>query len=173
MFWLKQFFSGAGSHRRAFDEVFVVSVVAIFPLVLLPFIAALKASADTPFDLYKTLWSAVSSGQLYLYSFSTFGAIMWLCVEDFDKAFPPRKYFMLSAVLCGFLCLLVYSIDPTLSRPLNQVLVTTSLAIYAVFLVMYYALLVFKGQRAPDLATSLNNGADKLMAQSRSGRGAL
>lgn len=170
MFWFKQFFSNAGSHRRAFEEVFVISLVAIFPLLLLPFIASLKASAEAPFDWSQTLWSAVSSGQLYLYSFSTFGTIIWLCVEDFEKAFPPRKYFVLASVLSGFICLLVYSIDPTLTKPLNRVVVYTSIAIYFVYLLMYYALLVFKMQRAPDLADSLNEGASRLMTQSRTGR---
>lgn len=148
----------------------MISLVGIFPLLLLPFIASLKAAPDVPFDWSTALWSAISSGQLYLYSFTTFGMIIWLCVEDIDKAFPPRKYFVLASVLSAFICLLVYSLDPTLSKPLNPVVVNTSLAIYGIYLLMYYALLVFKMQRAPDLGESLNSGASRLMSQSRSGR---
>ena len=172
MFWIKRFFSSSEFHRRAFEEVLVVSVVSIFPLVVLPFIASMKAPAETPFDLSATLWAAIASGQLYLYSFSLFGMIIWLCVEDVsNKAFPPRKYFSLGSLLAAFVCLSVYAIDPTLSKPLNRVLVYTSMGIYLFYLMMYYALLVFKMQRAPDLAETLSEGTSRLIEQSREQRG--
>jgi hypothetical protein len=100
LFWIKQFFSTPEFHKRAFEEVFVVAIVSIFPLVLLPFLSSAKASADVPFVLGSTLWRAIESGQLYLYSFSLFGTLIWLCVEDVsNKQFPPRKYFVLAAIL--------------------------------------------------------------------------
>ena len=170
-FWLKQFFSNRGFHLRAFEEVFVVAVVSIFPLMLLPFISSAKSPAETPFDLVPSIWSAIESGQLYLYSFSLFGMIIWLCVEDVSsKTFPPRKYFVIGAILSAFLCLLIYGIDPSLSKPLNPVLVRVSIYIYGIYLVMYYALLVFKMLRAPSVAETLNAGAVKLMNQSTSHR---
>lgn len=171
MFWISQFFSSWEFHKKALAEVFIVSVVSIFPLVLLPFIASAKAPAEVPFDLTETLWSAIAAGQLYLYSFSLFGTIIWLCVEDVsDKAFPPRKYFTVASTLSSFMCLLIYSLDPSLSKPLNRALVYTSIGIYSLYLLMYYALLVFKMLRAPDLAVSLNAGASRLIRQSREQR---
>src|SRR5580698_3670818 len=108
-FWLKLFFSNRECHKRAFDEVFIVAVFSIFPLLLLPFIASIKSNPDSPFDLVTTLWAAISSGQLYLYSFAMFGMIIWLCVEDVsNRPFAPRKYFIIAAILPAFLCLLVY-----------------------------------------------------------------
>ncbi len=99
-FWLTLFFSNREYHRRAFEEVFVVAVVSIVPLLLLPFIASLKSGAEAPFDLLTTIWPAISSGQLYLYSFSMLGMIIWLSVEDVsNKPFPPRKYFIVVALL--------------------------------------------------------------------------
>jgi len=116
LFWIRQFFSNRDYHKRAFEEVLVVSLVSIFPLILLPFLGSAKASADVPFALGPTLWRAIASGQLYLYSFSLFGTLVWLCVEDVsNKQFPPRKYFILAAILPAFLCLLVYGLDPELS----------------------------------------------------------
>lgn len=115
-----------------------------------------------------TIWQAVSSGQLYLYSFSLFGTIIWLCVEDVsNKIFPPRKYFVIAATLSAFLCVIVYGFDPALSKPLNPVLVNISIFIYVIYLLMYYALLVFKMLRAPSLGETFDNEANNLINQSR------
>lgn len=170
-FWLTFFFSNRGFHKRAFEEVFVVTIVSILPLILLPFVASAKLSAETPFDLTTTIWSAISSGQLYLYSFSLFGTIIWLCVEDVsNKEFPPRKYFSIGAILAAFLCLLVYSFDPGLTKPLNPVLVRISIWIYVVYVLMYYALLVFKMLRAPSVSDTVNAEVKSLIGQSRNRR---
>jgi hypothetical protein len=92
-------------------------IVSLFPLLLLPFLVAAKSTADIPFDPSSTIWAAIASGQLYIYSFSLFGTIIWLCVEDVsNKIFPPRKYFVLAAILSAFLCVLVYGLDPGLSK---------------------------------------------------------
>jgi len=123
-FWLTRFFSSRAHHVHAFEEVFVVSVVSIVPLGLLPFIASKKSDAEAPFNLQNAIWTAISSGQLFLYSFAMLGMIIWLSVEDVSsKPFPPRKYFILVAILAAFLCLLVYESDPGLSKPLNPVVV--------------------------------------------------
>lgn len=170
-FWLRQFFSRFEYHKRAFAEVFVVSVVSIVPLLLLPFITSVKASAETPFDLMTTIWTAISSGQLYLYSFAMLGMIIWLSVEDVSsKPFPPRKYFVVAAILSGFLCLLVYGSDPSLSKPLNPVVVRISVWIYCGYLLMYYVLLVFKMLRAPPFGDTVNSEVDSLISQSRQHR---
>lgn len=167
-FWLTLFFSNREFHKRAFEEVFVVIVVSIFPLLLLPFIASIRLSAETPFDFTSTIWSAVASGQLYLYSFSLFGTLIWLCVEDVSsREFPPRKYFSIAAILAAFLCLLVYSFDPNLTKPLNPVLVKISIWIYGVYVLMYYALLVFKMLRAPSVSDTVDHEVKNLIGQSR------
>lgn len=171
LFWLRRFFSNAAYHKQAFEEVLIVSVVSIFPLLLLPFIAGLKAAAELPLEFGPTLWKAIASGQLYLYSFSLFGAIIWLCSEDvYDGVFPPRKYFVVASVLAAFLCLLVYALDPELGKPLNPVLVYVSIVIYVIYLIMYYALLVFKMLRAPELGETLDRNASQLIKQSSRSR---
>ena len=167
-FWLRLFFSNREYHKRAFEEVFVVSVVSIVPLVLLPFISSIKASAETPFHLMSTIWAAISSGQLYLYSFAMLGMIIWLSVDDVsNRAFPPRKYFVVAAILSAFLCLLVYGADPGLSKPLNSVVVQISMCIYGAYLLMYYMLLVFKMLRAPSVGETVNSEVKTLINQSR------
>jgi hypothetical protein len=62
-------------------------------------------------------------------------------------------------------------LDPALTRPLNPVLIYISVAIYLVYLLMYYALIVFKMLRAPGVDETLNIGAAKLISQSRRQRG--
>jgi hypothetical protein len=171
-FWLTLFFSNREYHRRAFEEVFVVAVVSIVPLLLLPFIASLKSGAEAPFDLLTTIWPAISSGQLYLYSFSMLGMIIWLSVEDVsNKPFPPRKYFIVVALLTAFLCLLVYETDPGLSKPLHPFVVRVSVWVYGSYLAMYYMLLVFKMLRAPSLGEAVKTEVDDLINQSRRHRG--
>ncbi len=170
-FWFNLFFSSREFHKRAFEEVFIVSIVSIVPLMLLPFIASAKSSAETPFNLTSTIWAAISSGQLYLYSFSMFGVIVWLCVEDVsNKEFPPRKYFVLIAIIAAFMFLLIYGLDPELSKPLNPVLVRTSIWIYGIYLLMYYALLVFKMVRAPSIDATVDSEVTRLINQSREHR---
>ncbi len=160
-------------HKHAFNEVFVVAIFSIFPLFLLPFIASIKSTAETPFDLAGALWSAVSAGQLYLYSFATFGMLIWLCVEDVtNKPFAPRKYFVIAAILPAFLCLLVYGSDPGLSKPLNPIVVQISIWIYCGYLLIYYALLVFKLVRAPILNEAVDDEVNSLITQSREHRSA-
>jgi hypothetical protein len=172
-FWIKQFFSHRAFHIKAAEEALFVSIVSLIPLLLLPFITSLKAPADIPFDFWSAIWSAVASGQLYLYSFSLFGTIMWLCVEDVSsKEFPPRKYFALGGIGTAFLCLVVYGTDPGLSRPLNPVLIKASIYIYGAYLVMFYALLVFKMLRAPGVDETLSAGADRLIRNSQNRTGA-
>lgn len=172
-FWLNLFFSNRECHKRAFDEVFVVAVFSIFPLLLLPFIASVKSGAETPFDLTSVLWAAISSGQLYLYSFAMFGMIIWLCVEDVsNKPFAPRIYFVTTAVLPAFLCVLVYGSDPDLSKPLNLVVVRISVWIYCGYLFIYYALLVFKMARAPFFTEAVNGEINDLIDKSRKHRSA-
>jgi hypothetical protein len=167
-FWLTHFFSNRAYHTRAFEEVFVVSVVSIVPLGLLPFIASIKLGAETPFDLENTIWAAISSGQLYLYSFAMLGMIIWLSVEDVSsKPFPPRKYFIVAAIISAFLCLLVYESDPGLSKQLNPFVVKVSVWIYGGYLAMYYALLVFKMVRAPSLGETVDTDVEGLIKQSR------
>lgn len=167
-FWLGLFFSNRECHKRAFEEVFVVSVVSIAPLLLLPFIASVRSGADTPFDPAHEIWTAVSAGQLFLYSFAMLGMIIWLSVEDVStKPFPPRKYFIVAAVLTAFLCLLVYESDPSLSKPLNPSIVKVSIWIYCSYLGMYYALLVFKMLRAPPLGEAVNDEINTLINQIR------
>jgi amino acid transporter len=169
-FWLRLFFSNGAFHRRAFEEVFIITAVSVVPLLLLPFIAGAKSAAEVSFDFSTTIWSAVSSGQLYLYSLSVFGNIIWLCVEDWKQEFPPRKYFVLSSMLAAFLCVLIYSVDPTLSKPLNPVLVKISIWIYGIYLLMYYTLLVFKMLRAPSINDTVENEVGVLIGQSRKRR---
>jgi hypothetical protein len=173
LFWIKQFFSNRAFHIRAAEEVVFVAIVSILPLLVLPVLSSVKAPPDTPFAFEKIVWEAIASGQLYLYSFSLFATIMWLCVEDIsNKEFPPRKYFVLGSLGTAFLCILVYGADPSLSKPLNPTLISISVYIYIAYLFMYYSLLVFKMLRAPDVSETTAANVNRLISQSENRTGA-
>ena len=172
MSWITQVFSKGDCHKRAFEEVFVVTVFSLVPLLLLPFLEIMKAPKEAQVDLLKVLLRAVEGGQLFLYALSIFGTLIWLCVEDVsEKQFPPRKYLATAAILPAFLCLGIFSSDPLLAKPINPFLVDVSAAIYVFYLLLYYVLLVFKFLRAPDVKTTLDAGVERLMGQHKSRAG--
>ena len=107
-FWIRQFFSDAKAHKDAFEEIFIVSVVSLIPLFLLAVVDQLRAEHP---NMWAVFMAAISSGQLYLYSFAMLGMIFWLCWKDHDQLqrFPPRKYLALIAFVFSVLIIAVYS----------------------------------------------------------------
>jgi len=164
LFWVRQFFSDARAHKDAAEEVFIVCVISLIPLLLLAVIDQLKVKDAALFDVTGAIWSAISAGQLYLYSFSLFGTLFWLCQkehENFDK-FPPRKYLMLVAFFPTVVIVAVYTFDPTMLKPIPRGLVVASIVVYLIYVVLYYILTVFDNTRAPTVEEQLVSGANQL-----------
>src|SRR5690242_7481428 len=128
-FWIKHFFSGSGQHKDAAQEVGFVCGISLVPLLLLPLIEHLRSNLEVPATV---LWQAISSGQLYLYSFALLGTLHWLSQKDrADRAaFPPRKYLSLCVWLPAIIMFIVYSFDPSLSKPLSRTLIWISICFY-------------------------------------------
>jgi hypothetical protein len=160
-FWIKLFFSHWRVHLRAFEEVFIVFSVSIVPLWLLAVVDQLKSENPDIRNIFK---DAISSGQLYLYSFSLLGIICWLIWKDHENLdrFPPRKYLALLAFVASVVIVAVYSKDPTMSRKLSPVLIEASVAIYALYNVLYYVLLVFDNLPPPTVSQQLATEAQTL-----------
>jgi amino acid transporter len=165
-FWLSMFFSDKNAHKLAAEEVFFVCIISLLPLFALPVIDELRGTQQGPFSLGGLLFSAISAGQLYLYSFTLFGTLFWLCQNDheFFERFPPRRYLMLLVLVPAALILIVYSFDPSMSKPLSQRLVRISVVVYLLYVVLYYVLLVFDNLSPPDLEAQLDQKAKGLIA---------
>lgn len=169
-FWIRHFFSGSEHHKDAAQEVGLVCGIALVPLLLLPLIEHLRSNLDVPATV---LWQAVSSGQLYLYSFALLGTLHWLSQKDrADRAsFPPRKYLSLFVWLPAIIMFIVYSFDPSLSKPLSQTLIWISIAFYVLYVLLYYILLVFEKLPPPDVNKTLSDGAKVLILDYRNQTG--
>jgi hypothetical protein len=161
-FWLKQFFSSGKAHRKAAEEVFFVCIISLIPLFALGVIDQLRQPTTSAGDLF---WSAIGSGQLYLYSFSLFGTLFWLCQKEYENftRFEPRKYLMLLVFVPSVLILIVYALEPSMSKPLRPRFVNISFVVYVLYAALYYVLLVFDRLEPPAVEDSLREGAGTLI----------
>jgi hypothetical protein len=166
LFWIKQFFSDPKAHLTAFEELFFVTVVSLIPLFILAVVDQLRAEHP---DMWVVFQAAISSGQLYLYSFAMLGMIFWLCWKDHDQwnRFPPGRYLALVAFLFSALILTVYSSDPALSRTLSPPLIRASIVVYIVYTCLYYILRVYDNLRPPSVGRQLASESDALAARYR------
>jgi len=163
-FWITLFFSDGKAHKEALEEIIIVTVVSLVPLFLLAVVDQLRGHSDLDFILF---WQAISSGQLYLYSFAMLGMIFWLCLKDHEQLerFPPRKYLAILAFILSVIVIAVYTVDPSLSRQLSSPLIKASLFVYVVYTLLYYVLRVYDNLRPPSVETSLQSEADDLQAR--------
>jgi hypothetical protein len=161
-FWFRQFLSDPRAHRLAAEEVFFVCAISLLPLILLAIIDQLKHEAPSIGGLF---WSAIGSGQLYLYSFSLFGMLFWLCLKEHEnlERFGPRLYFMFLIWVPSVVIILIYALNPKMSTPLKPTFVDASFLIYGLYVILYYVLLVFDNLEPPDLEIHLQENAIELM----------
>ena len=165
-FWIKHFFSDSEPHKDAAQEVGLVCGISLVPLLLLPLIEHLRSNLGFPNDV---LWQAISSGQLYLYSFSLLGTLHWLSQKDRNdlSSFPPRKYLSLFVWLPAIIMFIVYSFDPSLSKPLSLTLIRFSIGFYLLYVVLYYILLVFEKLPPPNAGEQISEETDTLILSYR------
>jgi hypothetical protein len=169
-FWTKHFFSNAAPHKDAGQEIFFVCGISLVPLLLLPLIEHLRSNLDVPATI---LWQAISSGQLYLYSFALLGTLHWLSQKDRNdqSLFPPRKYLTLFVWVPAIIMFIVYSFDPSLSKPLSRTLIWISILFYLLYVALYYILLVFEKLPPPSAQQQLAQETDILIVKYKSQTG--
>lgn len=170
-FWTKHFFSDLEPHKDASQEVALVCGISLIPLLLLPLIEHLRSNASIPINV---LWQAISSGQLYLYSFSLLGTLHWLSHKDRADLprFPPRKYLSLLVWVPAIIMFIVYSFDPSLSKPISHTLIWISIGFYMLYATLYYVLLVFEKLPPPDTGTHLQEQTGQLIVDYKRETGA-
>lgn len=162
IFWFKQFFSSSKAHKLALYEVFVVCGLSLIPLLALAVFDQLH-SAEPDFE--QLFWGALGSGQLYLYSFSLFGTLFWLCQKEHENfsRFEPRLFLMLAIFIPCALIIVIYATNPTMSKPLAPRFVNLSFMVYSLYCALYYVLLVFDHLEPPAVEQGLQNAANSLM----------
>jgi hypothetical protein len=163
-FWIRQFFSDRRAHWRAIEEVFFVCAISLLPLLILAVIDQFRQETASVTGLFH---SAIGSGQLYLYSFSLFGTLFWLCQKEHEafERFEPRRYLMFLIWVPSVLIILIYALDPTLSIPLKPRFVQASFWVYALYVALYYILLVFDNLEPPDVESYLKDRANELIGK--------
>ncbi len=126
-FWIRQFFSDAKAHKMAAYEVIIVCVLSLIPLF------ALAVIDELPIENIRGLFNeAVGAGQLYLYSFSLFGTLFWLCQKEHENfpRFEPRLFFMFVIFIPCMLIIVIYATNPAMTKPLSQGFVNVSYGVY-------------------------------------------
>jgi hypothetical protein len=163
-FWIGQFFSDAKAHRMALYEVLVVCLISLIPLFALAVIDQLHLDDIGAGALFS---EALGAGQLYLYSFSLFGTLFWLCQKEHEnfERFEPRLFLMFGIFIPCALILVVYATNPAMTKPLSERFVTLSYIVYLLYVVLYYILLVFDHLTPPPVEQGLQNKAKTLMDQ--------
>ena len=161
-FWIRQFFSDAKAHRLAIEEVFFVCVISLIPLLALALIDQIRLATVQFSDLFH---EAIAAGQLYLYGFSLLGTLFWLCQKEHENLaqFEPRRYLMLLILVPSIVIIIIYSIDPTMSKPLRASLINVSIYIYVLYALLYYILLVFDHLVPPPVEQGLQEAAEDLI----------
>lgn len=170
-FWFGQFFSSGKAHKLALHEVMVVCIISLVPLLALAVIDELR-SKEANFEALFS--SALGAGQLYLYSFSLLGTLFWLCQKEHENfaRFEPRIFIMLFIFAPFVLILIIYSVNPTMTKPLSAGFVTTSYVVYALYVLVYYVLLVFDHLEPPAVEAGLQKAANSLINKYQSSEGA-
>lgn len=70
---------------------------------------------------------------------------------------------MLLVFVPSVLIVIIYSIEPTMSKPLSPGFVGASFAVYVLYAALYYVLLVFDHLEPPAVEQELQEGAGTLM----------
>jgi len=163
-FWIGQFFSSPKAHRLAGEEVFFVCVISLIPLFALAVIDQFRLASVQVSDLFN---DAIAAGQLYLYSFSLLGTLYWLSQkehENFDR-FEPRRWLMFFVFVPSIVIIIIYAMNPGMSKPLLPSLVNASIYIYLLYALLYYILLVFDHLEPPPVEKSLQQAAEDLIIE--------
>jgi hypothetical protein len=141
-----------------FIEVVVTAALSLFPLLAIGFVAFVK-SGDTanPLDV---ILSPLSSGQLFLYCFSTLAVVLWIVFSDTGKM--SRITIGPVTLLLILYTTLIIGVDPQITNLTNRTLITTSYYVYVISVVLHYIVLSIKNAKPPSVEETLETAVDQL-----------
>lgn len=149
-------------------EVGCVGALGVVPL----FAAAYLQSSDPSIPVSAatlSLRNLIELGQLYLYSFSLIGTLLWLLLARSNGAHVSLR------VVLGFLvliiaasCIGVYMQNPAMSSKLPAHLVSFSVLCFASCLILYFVLLLCSSSEAPTASETLNRDVKGLVERAES-----
>lgn len=162
--------ANAARYIESFVEVTVVVFFGLFPFVVA--VIRHNAAADTASDTLEIATSfnqSFSGGQLYLYSFSLFGTLMWLAFFNWTIPFYRSRLTIAALVIViGFLIVAMGGVDPTFSTIKNKPLISASYYCYGFCIVLYLLLLLISKAKPPTVDETVDAEADTLIGRARS-----
>lgn len=130
----------------AFGEVFFVCVIGILPLGLFG-LGSLDVSAPWT-EAISSIFDPIAKGQLFLYTFSLFGSLGWMLL---NQARMYTKFWLgvyaLAVIGPAVVAVYFYGQSPSMDERRNAVLIGVSIAAYWVYIAIYFRLLTHIPER--------------------------
>lgn len=124
----------------ALGEVFCVCVVGILPLI---FVGLGSIQVTEPASaLAAALLNPVSKGQLFLYSFSLFGSLIWIFITQ-AKVYTRMwlGIYTTALVAPGAAAIFFYGRNPNMDSKMNPYISILSIVFYLLYVLIYIRLL--------------------------------
>lgn len=154
------------SAGKALAEVLVVTIFGIFPFLLAVLRYNTIQHPQTGIDIAPVFEQSFSGGQLFLYTFSLLGTLLWLAFFDWTAPVRLHRWVLgLAVLLVGFVLVGLGGIDPTFSTIRNQAIVSLSFWCYGLYTLFYFLLLLGAKQTPPAAGATFNADAERLKSK--------
>lgn len=142
----------------AFGEVFFVCVIGLLPLVLFG-LGSIKPS-DSIAGTFSGVFDPVAKGQLFLYTFSLFGSLLWTLL---NQARIYTKLWLSIYGLClagpAVMAIYFYGKAPAMDDRLNPVLIGASIVAYWLYVFVYFRFITHIPDRVASFGKRTNENA--------------
>jgi hypothetical protein len=153
---------------RAIPEPLFIAFFCIFPLfisAIAHYYADFKAYSANPklqpAVFSRSLGGTIAHGELYLYCFSLFGTLLWLCAIDRpNRPFRLRWLLLLPICAIGLVSVAIYAINPDYYTVAPPGFIELSIIFYAIYVVIH---VILTNMLAPDLSETFARGARQIM----------
>jgi hypothetical protein len=161
---------GLISLLRGIPEPLFVAFFCMVPLLISAsshynsdFVTHLTNVRSPPANFLSNLGRTIAHGEMYLYCFSLFGTLLWLCVIDPpSRKFRTRWLFVLFIVGIGLLSVAFYAIDVNKTNLTPPLFVWMSVVFYIIYLMLHVSLTVVFSS-GTDLLRTFSQGAEHIV----------
>ena len=156
----------APSLSDAFGEVFFVCVIGILPLALFG-LGSLNTSTTTD-GAWSGIFDPVAKGQLFLYTFSLFGSLLWTLL---NQARIYTKFWLSIYGLClagpAVMAIYFYGQAPEMDDRLSAVLIAASVGAYWLYVFVYFRFLTHIPERVSSFGKRTDENAKETAEKSK------